>query len=128
MRVRVNAGYIDAHGTLESVASAASAAIAPVSPGSHVRVVSRPIVGRIPIEDSAFSFTVPLCAFSEPDLADTLSYTASQLDGSPLPAWLAFNTGSRTFSGIPGPTSSGPLNVPLTATDCGGVSVRRPAR
>ena len=42
-------------------------------------------------------------------------YQASQADGSVLPAWLAFNTTTRTFSGTP-PTT-GRIDIRVTATD-----------
>ncbi|TBF23778.1 DUF4082 domain-containing protein, partial (plasmid) [Rhizobium leguminosarum] len=41
-------------------------------------------------------------------------------DGTALPAWLAFNATTRTFSGTP--TTSGTYGVRVTATDLGGLA------
>ncbi|NTV75870.1 MAG: hypothetical protein HGA66_16905, partial [Holophaga sp.] len=34
-------------------------------------------------------------------MGDTLTYTATQADGSALPTWLTFTAATRTFSGTP---------------------------
>ncbi len=52
-------------------------------------------------EDAAFSFTVPANTFSDVDASDTLTYTATLSDDSPLPAWLSFDALTQTFSGTP---------------------------
>jgi len=48
-----------------------------------------------------YNFTVPGNAFIDQD-GDTLNYSATLSDGSPLPTWLTFNSTNRTFTGIPG--------------------------
>ncbi|MGO4486789.1 DUF4082 domain-containing protein, partial [Rhizobium sp. 2TAF27] len=50
----------------------------------------------------------------------TLTYSATAADGSALPAWLAFNASTRTFSGTP--TTAGNYGVKVTATDIGGLA------
>ena len=50
---------------------------------------------------SAFSLALPAGTFTDVDAGDTLTYTATAADGSPLPTWLAFNAATRTFSGTP---------------------------
>ena len=68
-------------------------------------------------EDEAFTFQPP--AFTDSD-GDTLTYTASLSDGSALPAWLAFDAATRTFSGTPRETDTpASLTVRVTATDDG---------
>ncbi len=52
-------------------------------------------------EDAPFSFTVPANTFSDVDASDTLTYTATLSDDSPLPAWLSFDALTQTFSGTP---------------------------
>lgn len=53
---------------------------------------------------------------------DTLTYTATLADGSPLPSWLNFDPATQTFSGTPGHGNVGTLNVSVIATDTGGLS------
>ncbi|QEY65005.1 tandem-95 repeat protein [Metapseudomonas lalkuanensis] len=72
-------------------------------------------------EDSPFSFSVPAGTFSDVD-GDSLSYSASLANGSPLPTWLSFDTTTRTFSGTPGNADVGSLDLSVTATDASGLS------
>src|SRR5574340_767087 len=62
--------------------------------------------------------------FSDADLihGDSLSYSATCADGSPLPAWLTFDAATGTFSGTPGAGDAGTLNLMITATDAAGLS------
>ncbi|RUM23321.1 DUF4082 domain-containing protein [Rhizobium vallis] len=69
---------------------------------------------------SAFSFVVPTTTFTDVDSGETLTYSATASDGTALPAWLAFNASTRTFSGTP--TTAGNYAVKVTATDIGGLS------
>ncbi|MDH4583202.1 tandem-95 repeat protein, partial [Pseudomonas sp. BN415] len=86
-------------------------------------LVSNPLAEQTASEDAAFSFTVPAGTFSDPDLGDSLSYSASLADGSPLPGWLSFDAATRTFSGTPGNAEVGSLSVRVTATDSGNLSI-----
>ncbi|MGH8618703.1 MAG: putative Ig domain-containing protein [Burkholderiales bacterium] len=85
-------------------------------------VLATALADQSATEDAPFSFTVPASAFTDVDAGDTLAYAASLADGSALPGWLAFNTGSRTFSGTPVNADVGTLSVRVTATDGAGVS------
>ncbi|MFF0924102.1 DUF4082 domain-containing protein [Rhizobium leguminosarum] len=69
---------------------------------------------------TAFSFVLPTTTFTDVDSGETLTYTATAADGTALPAWLAFNATTRTFSGTP--TTSGTYGVRVTATDLGGLA------
>ncbi len=71
---------------------------------------------------SAFSLTLPVGTFTDVDTSDTLSYTATAADGTALPAWLAFNATTRTFSGTPTAANVGTISVRATATDIGGLA------
>ena len=71
---------------------------------------------------STFSLVLPAGTFTDVDAGDTLSYTATAADGSPLPAWLAFDAATRTFSGTPTATDVGTLGVEVLATDLGGLA------
>ena len=74
------------------------------------------------IVGSAFSLVLPAGTFTDVDAGDTLSYTATAADGSPLPAWLTFNAATRTFSGTPTAADIGTLGVKVSATDLGGLA------
>ncbi|WP_329603645.1 cadherin-like domain-containing protein [Pseudomonas putida] len=86
-------------------------------------LVSTPLADQSANEDAAFSFTLPATAFSDPNAGDSLSYSASLSDGNPLPSWLSFNASDRTFSGTPGNADVGTLDILVTATDTGNLSV-----
>lgn len=58
--------------------------------------------------------------FSDPDVDDSLTYSATLADGSELPSWLHFDPATATFDGIP--SSLGVTNVRVTATDLEGLS------
>jgi hypothetical protein len=70
-------------------------------------------------ESVPLTFTVPTSAFIDADGEDTLYFTATLADGSPLPAWLSFDPLTRTFSGTPGGGDVGVLSVRVTASDHG---------
>lgn len=73
-------------------------------------------------EDVPFSFTVPEDAFRDVDAGDVLTLSATQADGSALPAWLAFDAATRTFSGTPANDDVGSVSVRLSATDLAGAA------
>ncbi len=86
-----------------------------------------PVVNNPPQDQEAqagevYSFTLPADTFSEQDLGDTLTFTATLEGGSPLPAWLTFNSSTRTFSGTPPADASGTITVQVTATDTNGTT------
>ncbi|ETR65970.1 MAG: hypothetical protein OMM_13438, partial [Candidatus Magnetoglobus multicellularis str. Araruama] len=68
-------------------------------------------------EDSLYSFTFDLNTFNDVDTTDSLSYAATQSDNSALPAWLAFDISTRTFSGTPLNDDVGIYQIKVTATD-----------
>ncbi|MET4329771.1 VCBS repeat-containing protein [Bradyrhizobium sp. i1.15.2] len=71
---------------------------------------------------SAFSLTLPAGTFTDVDSGDSLAYTATAADGSPLPGWLSFNATNRTFSGTPASGDVGTLSVKATGTDLGSLA------
>lgn len=50
---------------------------------------------------TALRWQLPATAFVDVDTGDALSYSATLSDGSALPAWLAFDAATGTFSGTP---------------------------
>jgi Ca2+-binding RTX toxin-like protein len=67
-------------------------------------------------EDTAFAYTLPADAFSDPD-GDALTLDARQSSGDPLPDWLAFDASTATFTGTPANGDVGDLSIQVTATD-----------
>jgi VCBS repeat-containing protein len=85
-------------------------------------VVAKPLAAQMAAEDSAFMLTVPADAFVDNDSGESLALSAVLADGSPLPAWLIFDPATGMFSGTPGNSDVGMLQVMLTATDVQGGS------
>ena len=69
----------------------------------------------------AFSFQFAANAFADADTGDTLTFSATQSDGTDLPDWLTFTASTRTFSGTP--TATGTVSVEVTASDGNGGTV-----
>lgn len=63
-----------------------------------------------------FTFTFAPDTFTDPN-GGALTYSAALTNGNPLPAWLGFNAGTRTFSGTPAAGDVGNLDIRVTATD-----------
>ncbi len=66
--------------------------------------------------NAAFSYQFAANTFNDAD-GDTLTYTATQADGTALPGWLSFAADTRTFSGTPTAANVGTVSVKVTATD-----------
>lgn len=62
-----------------------------------------------------FNFTIPESTFFDEDSNIPLTYSAALINGNPLPSWLSFNPGTRTFSGKP--IETGELKIKVIATD-----------
>ncbi len=67
-------------------------------------------------EESAFSYTIDVNAFRDAD-GTTPVLSAELVNGDPLPAWLSFDPGTRTFSGTPDDPDLGAIQVKVTASD-----------
>jgi hypothetical protein len=78
------------------------------------------LYGQIAVVDRAFDFTFPSSIFSDADAGDTLTYSATLVNGNPLPSWLTVNSTTGKFTGTPG--TIGSLDIQLIATDSGGES------
>jgi VCBS repeat-containing protein len=87
--------------------------------------VTMTITAQATLQDAVFNFTVPAGTFNDVDFVhgDKLTYTATLADGTALPGWMAFDAATQSFSGTAGNADVGNLNVLVTATDTGGLSV-----
>jgi hypothetical protein len=77
--------------------------------------LENPIPDQADTVGHSFNFMIPDSTFFDDDGNNTLNYSATLADGSPLPEWLGFDTVSATFSGIP--VSIGTLKIRVTASD-----------
>ena len=68
----------------------------------------------------AAAFTLAANTFIDTQ-GQTLTYTATQADGSSLPSWLKFNSATDTFTGT-APNRVKGLSIKVTATDTSGLS------
>ena len=69
-------------------------------------------------------FQLPAASFVDPDVGDTLHYDATLANGSALPAWLGFDSGTRSFTARPSVADIGQVAVRVTATDAAGSSAQ----
>ncbi|KPA15447.1 hypothetical protein MHK_004345, partial [Candidatus Magnetomorum sp. HK-1] len=62
-------------------------------------------------EDIAYSFTFASDTFTDADPGDSLTYTATLIDGSALPSWLSFTGSTRNFGGTPLNSDVGTITI-----------------
>lgn len=98
------------------------AALGGVLVSNRPPVLAVPVADQVTDEDAAFNFQLPADTFTDPDVGDALSFSATLVDGSELPAWLLFDAATQTFSGTPTNDDVGTLNVRVTAADNDGES------
>jgi FG-GAP repeat/Putative Ig domain len=84
-------------------------------------IVVNPIQNKTVIVEQPFDFAIPNDTFYDSD-GDSLSYSASQADGAPLPGWITFKNTSLSFSGEA--SSVGTSRFSLFATDPNNLSAR----
>ena len=82
-------------------------------------VVVNPVPSQQVLVNDAAGFGMASNTFADPDLNDVLSYSVTLVDGSPLPAWLAFDPTTGLFGGTPSTAET--LAIRITATDLGGL-------
>lgn len=95
--------------------------IAVTNPNQNPILVN-PIGNQTATEGTNFNFTIPADTFRDPD-SNSLSYTAAQADGNPLPGWLNFDPNTGTFSGQPTSSDVGNLSIEVVAIDGNGGTV-----
>ena len=84
--------------------------------------LTRPMANQVAYEDAPSALAPAASAFADADAGDELSYAATLVDGSPLPAWLVFNPVNGSFSGTPLNGDVGKRSVKVSATDRDGLS------
>ncbi|MGV0101665.1 Ig family protein [Nostoc sp. DSM 114160] len=94
-----------------------------IAKANNPPIVEQAIADQKVTAETTFNFTIPENTFSDVDIEDTLTYTATLDNGDPLPSWLSFNPNKRTFSGTPTNNNLGSLNIKVTAKDLVGAEV-----
>ena len=84
--------------------------------------VATAILDQTATVGTLFIFNVPENTFTDAD-SDTLTYSATQSDGSALPSWLTFHALGLGFSGTPQAADVETVSVKVTASDGNGGSV-----
>ncbi len=102
-----------------------------IVPGNSAPVLQQPVPDLVVDEDAAVGFVVSATTFADNAPLRELVVSATQADGSPLPAWLQFTGGEGwyngfvpgigQFTGTPGNADVGTLALRLTATDAQGL-------
>ncbi len=90
---------------------------------NHAPVLAAPLADAHAAAGAAFQMAIPNGTFTDQDAGDVLSYRAALAGGQALPSWLRFDAATRTFSGIPGESDRGSLDVRVTAADSMGEEV-----
>ena len=90
---------------------------------NHAPTVANAIAAQSSAEKQPWVFAIPAAIFADIDTGDQLTYGATLDNGDPLPAWLSFDSVTKTFTGNPGNAEVGAITLRLTATDQGGLSV-----
>lgn len=101
-------------GTVETVAYSAYTQVTNIDPVANLVLAAQETSESVPI-----SFTLPSNAFTDANVEDTLYYTATLADGSPLPSWLTFDPITLQFNGTPTGADTGVISIRVTASDHG---------
>jgi RHS repeat-associated protein len=83
---------------------------------NDVPIIVNPIADVNIYSNRTFNFGFAANTFQDVDLGDTLIYSASLADGSPLPRWLALS-GDRDFAANPAIANAGQYEIKVTAKD-----------
>ncbi|MBC1216617.1 putative Ig domain-containing protein, partial [Trichormus variabilis ARAD] len=86
-------------------------------------IVANSISNQTAITGTAFNFQIAANTFADADSGDTLTYSATRSDGSPLPSWLSFDADTGRFTGTPTTDNLGSISLRVTATDTTNLSV-----
>ena len=91
--------------------------------GLAAPAIENPISDQAITAGKAFTFVVPSNTFTDKTKDEILVLSSTLQNGSELPAWLAFDPSSNTFSGTPTLDDLGTLTISVTATDKKGFRV-----
>ncbi|MDO5639502.1 MAG: putative Ig domain-containing protein [Neisseria sp.] len=92
-------------------------------PANHAPVAAAAFDTQKLTAGEAWAYTLPEHHFSDAD-GDTLAYSVTMADGSPVPEWLVFDAGSHTLYGTA--ESATALQLSVTASDGSGAAASLP--
>jgi VCBS repeat-containing protein len=101
----------------DGIAAVASSLSVTVTGTNDAPVVAAPLADQTASANKTYTWQMPAGSFADADYGDTLVYTATLADGSPLPSWLAFDAATQTFTGRVSRDATGYLDIGITATD-----------
>ncbi|MEJ7647414.1 MAG: PQQ-dependent sugar dehydrogenase [Chryseolinea sp.] len=84
--------------------------------------LATPLVDQNATVNTPFTYTFLANTFMPSQPGNALSYSASLENGAALPSWLTFNAATRTFSGTPGSSNGGTVNIRVTASEATGTA------
>lgn len=96
--------------------SASSSFALQVADVNQAPVLSVPVADQPSTEGAPFSFVLPGATFTDADAGESGSLSVTG-----LPAWLAFNAATGTFSGTPAASEVGAVALGVRFTDSGGL-------
>ncbi len=94
-----------------------------VTPVNDAPTLASPLGDQAATTGAAFTFLVSASTFADADDA-VLVLSATGQGGADLPAWLNFDETTGTFSGTPGESDLGAIEVVVTARDAGGLDAQ----
>nr|WP_286194926.1 Calx-beta domain-containing protein [Synechococcus sp. CCY 0621] len=92
-----------------------------INPVNDAPVLNIPLIDRSIFSNRLTTFSFPANSFTDVDLGDSLTYSATLEDGSPLPGWLSL--GDRVFTADPLIADASDYVIAVTATDQSNASV-----
>ncbi len=105
------------YGVTDGIAASSSTLDVFVEGQNDAPVVAIPLVDQSVRPGRSFTYAVAAGSFTDVDQGDELIYSAVLADGSELPAWLAFDAQTQTFSGSAPGDATGFLDIEVTAAD-----------
>ncbi len=107
-------------GVSDGIAEVGGALTIQVAGRNDAPVVAAVLADQVAASNSSWSWQMPAGSFSDIDEGDTLQFSATLADGSPLPAWLAFDAATQTFSGRVPKSATGSIAIQVAAADRAG--------
>jgi hypothetical protein len=93
------------------------ATVAPTGAGQGESLVAVKPVAVVDVQGSQVNFTLPNDTFASTQADASVQLAATQVDGSALPGWLAFNPQTGSFVGQPPAGVTGEVVVRVVARD-----------
>jgi fimbrial isopeptide formation D2 family protein/uncharacterized repeat protein (TIGR01451 family) len=90
--------------------------------------LSGTVDNKLMIETKEMAFQVSKAIFQHSNPGEALSFEAELADGSPIPGWLAFDSGDLSFKGTPPKGSPEAIEIVVIAKDTRGEEIKAPVR